>query len=298
MKLAVLSTVGTSILSNMEATIRNDIERGVSTIDLTGIPEEIQAKLKEGKLSKLGPDDPLQEKIEHMRHRGDSFFEKTIEFVRNNPEGTSAELNTLIRFLLDFPYRQFEELEIYLYPTDTGTGKFCAQVIKEYLDRYGNEFMQKAGINIKPKVDEPIVVKDLGRDINWFNEGLIELVNKFARLIINKTRSGYKVVVNATAGYKPETAYIALVAQLTGAWKIIYMHESFKSIVELPKLPLTIQEKYIEALKIIGNGTLQNILKQMGIDVNDLIERGLVTNEEGIIKPREWIQKLINTLQS
>ncbi|WP_069808154.1 putative CRISPR-associated protein [Vulcanisaeta thermophila] len=288
MKLAILNTVGTSILSNMERTAKN--------LNLTGTPEEVRKMLEEGKLSRLSPDDPLQDKIEHMTHRGDPLFEAAVDFVRKDPGRASAELNALISFLSDFPYKQFEELEIYLYPTDTGTGKFCAGVIHEYLTRHGDEFMRKVGISTRPSIPEPIVIKGLGRNIDWFSEGLIELVDKFARLIINKTRNGYKVVVNATAGFKPETTYIALIAQLTGAWKIIYMHETFHRIVELPKLPLTIQDRYIEELRKIGQGTPLNALQQMGVNVNDLIERGLVTNKEGFIKPREWIQKLLDIL--
>nr|KJR72265.1 MAG: hypothetical protein TU36_03150 [Vulcanisaeta sp. AZ3] len=55
-KYAILSTVGTSILTNIEASVRK------KEFDTKDLPEELIKLLNEGKLSRLPIDDPFQEK--------------------------------------------------------------------------------------------------------------------------------------------------------------------------------------------------------------------------------------------
>lgn len=290
--MAILSTVGTSILGNVEAAV------GRGGFDVSGLPDELVGRLRNRELSRLSPNDPYQEVIRNMAYGGNAFFERVIEFLRSNPSGASAELNTIMGFLgRNLPYKgSINEVELYFYPTDTGNSQFCASVLREYLERYGEGLMRSLGLSIKPKVNEPIVIKGLGANVEWFREGLLELVDKFARMIVNKRKDGYRVVVNATAGFKPETMYIAMMAQLAGAWRIIYMHESFREVIELPKLPIAVDNRYVDIIKKIGRGVQEYVLRDMGVDVDELEDLGLVVRRDGMVEAREWIVKLLELL--
>nr|KJR72263.1 MAG: hypothetical protein TU36_03140 [Vulcanisaeta sp. AZ3] len=126
-------------------------------------------------------------------------------------------------------------------------------------------------------------------------------MDKYAKIITNKNKEGYKVIINATAGFKPETTYITTISQLLGAWRIIYSHETFKEVIELPTLPLTIKEEYIKILNEISNkksiDIAKNIARQIGIDIEDLLEKNLVEEQNGTIKIREWTKKLLELIQ-
>jgi hypothetical protein len=35
------------------------------------------------------------------------------------------------------------------------------------------------------------------------------------------------------------------------------------------------------------------VLTQQGVDVDDLVERGLVEERDGVVRPKEWVRKLL-----
>ncbi|MFP3299062.1 MAG: hypothetical protein RXO22_08320 [Thermocladium sp.] len=115
---------------------------------------------------------------------------------------------------------------------------------------------------------------------------MVELIDKYARLITSKARQGFKVVVNATAGFKPETTYAALIALMSCAWRVIYMHEDFRKVGELPILPIGIRQRYLDEVGKVGNGTPSYVLTQQDVDVGDLVERGLVEERDGVVRPK------------
>lgn len=55
-------------------------------------------------------------------------------------------------------------------------------------------------------------------------------------------REGRLTYVVATGGYKPESTFAVIAAYLAGAHGVIYVHETFKDVVELPILPLQLEE--------------------------------------------------------
>jgi len=243
--------------------------------------------------SRASPSDSIQEEFLKRATPSDPVFREVLEIVSSDPRRFSAELNSLIAFFNSLPARHsVDEVEVYLYPTDTGTARFCANIINEVIREHGSRLF---GVT-KVTPYEPIVVKGFGTGPAFFSEGLVELVDKYARLIASKARQGFKVVVNATAGFKPETTYAALIALMSCAWRVIYMHESFREVVELPILPIGIRQRYLDELGKVGNGAPRYVLTQQGVDVDDLLERGLVEERDGMVRPREWVRKLLEVI--
>ncbi|MGC9136835.1 MAG: putative CRISPR-associated protein, partial [Caldivirga sp.] len=85
------------------------------------------------------------------------------------------------------------------------------------------------------------------------------------------------------------------VAMLAGVWRIIYSHESFRQIVELPTIPITIDPDRRKALMqvIEAKGASKGTLKQMDIDVDELIDVKLVDVIDGEVQVKEWVKKLL-----
>ncbi len=147
-------------------------------------------------------------------------------------------------------------------------------------------------------IDDPIVLRGgFGRGgVEWFREGLTDLMNNFVSNIVElRRRGGYKVVVNPTGGFKPESAYLTVVAMLAGgAWRVVYTHETFRDVVELPMLPITLDSKYVNALS--RNPTTEE-LRNAGLDPpEDLRENGVIDIRGGEVIVKEWFKKLIGII--
>ncbi|ADY01688.1 APE2256 family CRISPR-associated protein [Vulcanisaeta moutnovskia 768-28] len=289
LRIAILSTVGTSLLGN--------IERNINRLGLSQVSREVFGRQP----SRLSINDELQGQFERWAEEGGDVLEDAVKALSTDPAGFSAELNSIIAFLRSLPARHvINELRLQFYPTDTGTSRFCARAITEYLRRYGNEFRGLTGIPTSAAlvVDDSVTLKGFGRDVDWFREGLVDLMDKFVGRVIELRRGGYRVVVNPTGGFKPESAYLTLMAMLAGAWRVIYIHETFREIVELPMLPITIDPRYVDALTQImkGKGTSKGILQQLGIDVEDLADKELVGITDSEVHVKEWVKKLLEIL--
>ena len=289
LRIAILSTVGTSLLGN--------IERSINRLGLSQVSREVFGRQP----SRLPINDELQGQFERWAEEGGDVLEDAVKALSTDPAGFSAELNSIIAFLRSLPARHvINELRLQFYPTDTGTSRFCERAITEYLRRYGNEFRGLTGIPTSAAlvVDDSVTLRGFGRDVDWFREGLVDLMDKFVGRVIELRRGGYRVVVNPTGGFKPESAYLTLMAMLAGAWRVIYIHETFREIVELPMLPITIDPRYVDALTQImkGKGTSKGILQQLGIDVEDLADKELVGITDSEVHVKEWVKKLLEIL--
>jgi CRISPR/Cas system-associated protein Csm6 len=120
-------------------------------------------------------------------------------------------------------------------------------------------------------------------------------MDRFMNRLIQLKKDGYRIIVNPTGGFKPESTYLTLVAMLAGVWRIIYSHESFRQIVELPTIPITIDPDRRKALMqvIEAKGASKGTLKQMDIDVDELIDVKLVDVIDGEVQVKEWVKKLL-----
>ncbi len=90
-------------------------------------------------------------------------------------------------------------------------------------------------------------VEKLGVD---FSEGILNLIALIKQEILRKS-SGYdRILANLTGGFKPESAAILVAAGLLGIDTVYYIHEVMKDIVELPVIPLRIDDN---AKKLLEN---------------------------------------------
>ncbi|MCS7098590.1 MAG: putative CRISPR-associated protein [Candidatus Methanomethyliaceae archaeon] len=263
-----LITVGTSILRNF--------------VDLKD-EEAFINKHKMKDWHKIDPEDDRQKKIESLAFRGNEVFEKLLEYVNKRPKEASAELNAFYAFnRLSKP----SDVEVYLYSTETGTGWLCANVLYYHLNDKGF------------KVQQPIKLKGFGKGILSFDEALLEVIDKVVRLIKSKKNQGFRVFINATAGFKPESAFMVIASMLAGADQAYYIHEAFKEIVAIPLLPLVVEPKYVEALKFLKEPLPRYMAKESlmykGLDLDDLRDRGLIKEGEYIML-REWVRKLLES---
>ena len=229
---------------------------------------------------RLPPDSPEQQKFMSWARRGERVFDAVLKFVDEDPRKASAELNAFYKFE---SLRGVAEREVALLATDTGTGLFCARVIEVHLESRGY------------RVREPIVVRAFGLGYDFFEEALASLMDTIAKTV---SRGGYKVYLNATGGFKPETTFAVIAALLHGVRGIYYIHESFQDVVILPAPPLQIEVSHLEKLRLLSVEGKQKYLLMDAfgwseILISELVERQLVELKAGKVTPRRWVQPLL-----
>jgi len=73
----------------------------------------------------------------------------------------------------------------------------------------------------------------------------------------------------------------------------------FRETIELPTLPLKIDESWVEIAKMFIEPKpmhdAREILKKFGYNLDDLIYSGtlLIDTDKGIVQTREWLKKII-----
>ncbi len=284
-KVAILATVGVSILSNMERRVK-DMQ----------IPQEIK-QLVEGS-PRLRPDDPKQaEFLEHAERLESPLAQVVLAEIVRDPRGMSAELNTVIGFLSDWAYTPYiDELRIYLYPTDTGTSIFCANMIRRYVSEYADKFAEEAKLKRECKITCEInVLKRFGVDEQFFTEGLDDLLNKYAELIVRLKQENFKVVLAPVGGFKPECTYATIIGLLCGVDKVVYIHEAFRCFIELPAIPIDVSSWVIKLAEQIGHEACsRHVIESLGFDVEELKDRRILeeVGEEYRIAP--WLIKILS----
>ena len=167
----------------------------------------------------------------------------------------SAETNSLSHLNL-----QKEDI-LYFISSNTQTGKICANVFYEYYRNFC-------------KVNKPIIIYNLDKEIFNFNQGIRELSDKIVEIIISEKGKGNEVIINATGGYKPEGIYATLSGILNDV-KAVYIHEGFDSLVELPSIPisfnLSIFHRNAIWIRLAQKGNVQAFSK-LPTELRDLID--------------------------
>jgi len=235
----------------------------------------------------LSVDDPLQSKVESYIPSNNEVHIALRNFLDIDPKRHSAELNSFLRFI-DREGQTREDIEIAIYSTDTGNCRLAAQIIYEYL--------KDTGFYI---VGEPIRIRDFSYGPEYFDDALIEIMDKVVSLIHRKTEQGYEVFINATPGFKAETTFISIASML--ALKrpptIYYIHESLREPVKLPAIPLDIRRVYRNILaKYIEPRPYSEVFRELldeGLNLDELIENGLMVEHKGLVRTRTWLTKLI-----
>ncbi|MEO2241741.1 MAG: putative CRISPR-associated protein [Euryarchaeota archaeon] len=194
-----VSTVGTSALGNLANALRSG---------------DVKADLDPDLVMRAVQDPSAVEKAGR-----DRVEEALRKLVSRDPKMASAELNTLLRMAERAEEEGLKVDSIALVPTDTENCLVCARVVEEHL--------REEGYNVWRT--EPI--RATAEDPEQFWLGLSDLIERLEETGV--TDPSRNVWVAASAGFKPETAVLTLVASLFGK-RVFYLHEAMGDLVEIP----------------------------------------------------------------
>ncbi|GAY26347.1 CRISPR-associated protein [Desulfurococcaceae archaeon AG1] len=252
--------VGTSLLSNFQRVFPNVVEEwGFVGWD------------------RWAPDDPGQARLCSSYPL---VLERLSGFVSSQGYGASAELSPFSRAVSVFGHGRDGVLVI-LYSTSTCNSKLAREAIARFLRGEGYH-VQEAEIRSTRSADE-------------FEDGLVELLDKVVRLIVDWKRKGARVYVNATPGYKAEASFLVIASLLAGADAVYYMHEAFRDLVILPAIPIKIREdveKIIEIFKTPRNPREAEELIGSPQILRELELNGILARDTKGYRVRKWLAKL------
>lgn len=170
--------------------------------------------------------------------------EKDYKDYKYDPDRFPAEISSVLLYLQSEKYFQYDnrtititknnniEYDIRFLISDTPRCKFCAKAIQYYF-------------NNKIKLSDKLFIPDgnlhiidkLSENSAEFNNGLQKLLTT-----INETATNadayQEIVFNITAGYKGVVPYMVLAGMCYKNSRIIYLYETSKSIIEIPRLPV------------------------------------------------------------
>jgi len=148
--------------------------------------------------------------------------------AKANPAAASAETNTWRAVDLDPQDR------VVLLHSDTPEGRYCAERLRTYL-----EAGRCREVSLR-------CLAALAYHTGSFAQrGLRSLVSEAIKAIEEANRAGLVPVLCATAGFKAETAFLNLLGALVKV-EVYYIHEQFREIVRLPRLPLAWDAEFVQ----------------------------------------------------
>ncbi|MDT7874028.1 MAG: putative CRISPR-associated protein [Pyrobaculum sp.] len=185
--------------------------------------------------------------------------DRLVEYALANPERASAELNTVMKFARRYP-ALFGDVYAVFYSTDTEEGRRAGAALREALCEVLRREVKTAVCSAELKV-----VPGLGVD---FHEGLLQLARAVGSDVKKARREGRLTYVVATGGYKPESTFAVIAAYLAGAHGAVYIHETFKEVVELPMLPLQLREVLARFAR--GEADEHDVARHLRMDIHHL----------------------------
>lgn len=179
----------------------------------------------------------------------------------------SAETNALCHLL-----KGDGEEKLVFFHSETEDGELCASALARYYRMQGYE-------------TETVLVKDLSyREKKFRSHGLRSLVGRLFEYIERERRLGNEIVINATGGFKAEGAYATLVGLLSGV-PVYYIHEVFREIVELPRLPIGWDYSWIAEYEDILAFFAEDLRSRF--EVEDILKGGKIPQEIRILLAEE-----------
>ena len=203
MKKLIISTVGTSILTNIESANRKLLNNNSNC-------KEIEC---------------AKDLIEHVNELKIAASSK-LESLKNVNElkRLSAELNSL--YCIFDKYQNDKEDIHFLISTDTYQGKICGEILKNHLEFNG----------INAQIETPSSFNTRTKDS--FDEGIKNLITWCENIIPAYKNAGYQIIFNLTGSFKSMIGYMNTIAMFY-ADKITYIFESTQAdLIEIPKLPI------------------------------------------------------------
>ena len=137
------------------------------------------------------------------------------QYLRMNPERASAEVNSLLQIAEPGDHLVFLH-------TATAEAERCAQLLKEFFENKGYNHSHIRLVPLQFQEDEQHIE----------SLGLRNLVNAVIAEIETAQRAGREVVINATPGFKLESAYSTIIGMLYHV-PVRYIYEKFKRVVTL-----------------------------------------------------------------
>lgn len=113
---------------------------------------------------------------------------------------------------------------VYFICSDSDDSETCGKLLGEYYERVHH------CLAVVKRV--PGLTKDYSQ---FRDRGLREFVNELADILEESPRD--RTLINATGGFKAQTAYATLIGLLFGV-PVYYLHEEFKRCITLPPLPI------------------------------------------------------------
>lgn len=209
MKKLIISTVGTSLLTNPASKDEQNQLYKFSNCNENECPNEIKILI-----------DNL---IPKAKERLNNLDFHTIRRI-------SAELNGILGFYKEDFFQGKNDIHI-LICTDTYQGRKSAQVVKDYLE--------SKGITCQDYIPQGLSTKNK----DSFSEGIKNLLKFFDETLNGYKQDGFQIVFNLTGGFKSLQGYLNTIAMFY-ADKIIYIFESEQSeLIEIPRLPIEIDTK-------------------------------------------------------
>ncbi|WP_295888646.1 putative CRISPR-associated protein [uncultured Thiohalocapsa sp.] len=204
MRKLVVSTCGTSLLTNLAGNQRGLVIRHANAREPAEVPAEDRAALEQliqrGRSELAGADAQAQERL-------------------------SAELNGLLR-LYDGRLGDGGDHH-WLIATDTWLGTAIAELISEVLETAGH------GVEVKRIAD--LRTDDLGE----FRAAMAELARLCAQELRGMAQGGWRVVFNLTGGFKSVQGFMQALGMLY-ADESVYVFERTRELLRLPRLPIAI----------------------------------------------------------
>ncbi len=207
------------------------------------------------------------------------------QLLKGNPRRYSAELNAYLGLVEKYP--EFKADRVILYPTATGIGKVASTLLEQYLKD-----------EQKIKEVEIIDVRRFGLGPDYFDEAILETLDKLCSRIKRLKEAGDRVFLNLTGGFKPEVSVALIAAALFEVDLAYYIYEVFNEVVVLPLLPLKVKESTIKQISEAFKGRFVAPISDIPEELfDDLKSRGLilVDEEHDSVKLREWVKKIIST---
>jgi putative CRISPR-associated protein (TIGR02619 family) len=165
---------------------------------------------------------------------------------------TSAELDSTRRWLEKQGDRHVSR--VHLLVSDTEATRWVAKVMAALLP-----LLFPAAIEVQ---FHPIP----GLNATDMRQGLVQLIRGAAQAIkVAQDRSALPLI-NATPGFKAETALLTLLGAVLGA-ETIYLHEQMQDVITVPALPLrwALEVSEVQALARIGNAAERDVVRELDV---------------------------------
>ncbi|MGD9489752.1 MAG: putative CRISPR-associated protein [Calditrichaceae bacterium] len=250
MKNYILSTCGTSLLSNAADNHEKALIRDIANIknadketerQMAGLIEKARRRLDETKISDL--------------------------------EKVSAELNALYKYYKG-DFSAYKDYHL-LLTTDTWLGNMTGEILAAWLRSHG----QIAEVKRQPDLQT--------NDVLYFQSALSDLVVWCEETIPGYRESQYNIVFNLTGGFKSVLGFMQTLAMFY-ADEAIYVFESGDELLRLPKLPVAIDaENLVESYLPFFRKTAMGIKAPIPKNFPETLV--LKIGKETILSPYGWL---------